>query len=103
MDEVLHLSSAVVQPLESQIESDYRTARQQAQERLTADKGRIEADFQAQSRENRHRYDARLEAIRTDYEAQLSTIKVDAHHGHNRINQKAVELKERRRRNTRTR
>ncbi len=37
MDEVLHLSSAVVQPLESQIESDYRTAGQQAQERLTAD------------------------------------------------------------------
>jgi S-DNA-T family DNA segregation ATPase FtsK/SpoIIIE len=93
MAEVLHLSSAVVQPLESQIESDYHTAKQQAQERFTADKTRIEADFQAQGRENRHEHDARLEAIRTDYEAQLGTIKVDAQHGHNRVNQKAVELK----------
>ncbi len=93
MDEVLHLSSAVVQPLESQIESDYRTAKQQAQERLTGDKSRIEAAFQTQSRETQQRYDARREAIRTDYEAQLSTTKVNAHHGHNRINQKAVELK----------
>ncbi len=94
LDEVLHLSSAAVQPLESQIESDYRTAKQQAQERLTADQGRIEADFQAQSQEGRYQYDARLEAIRTDYEAQLSTIKVDTHHGHNRIHQKAAELKD---------
>ncbi len=94
MDEVLHLSSAVVQPLESQVESDYRTARQQAQERLTADKNGIEADFQARSREARQRYDTRLETIRTDYEARLSTIKVDAQHGHNRVSQKAVELKD---------
>jgi S-DNA-T family DNA segregation ATPase FtsK/SpoIIIE len=94
LDEVLRLSAAVVQPLESQIESDYRTAKQQAQERLTADRGTMEANFQAQSREARQRYDARREAIRTDYETQLSAIKVDTHHGHNRINQKAAELKD---------
>ncbi len=94
LDEVLHLSSAVVQPLESQIESDYRTAKQQTQEQLKADQGRIEADFQAQGQEGRHQYDVRLEAIRTDYEAQLSTIKVDTHHGHNRINRRAAELKD---------
>jgi S-DNA-T family DNA segregation ATPase FtsK/SpoIIIE len=94
LDEVLHLSSAVVQPLESQIESDYRTALQRAQERFTADQSRIEADFRAQSQEARRQHDTRLEAIRTDYEAQLSAIKVDTHHGHNRINQKAAELKE---------
>ncbi len=93
LDEVLHLSAAAVQPLEAQIESDYHTAREQAQERLTADQGRIEAEFQAQNQEGRHQYDGRLKTIRADYEAQLSTIKVDTQHGHNRVNQKAAELK----------
>ena len=92
MNEVLKLSSARVQPLESQIESDYQTAKQRAQERFTTDKGRVEVDLRMQSQEFRHRHDARTETIRADYEQQLSTIKVDAHHGHNRINQKAAEL-----------
>ena len=92
MNEVLKLSSARVQPLESQIESDYQTAKQQAQQRFTADKGRVEVDLRTQSQEFRHRHDTRTETIRADYEQQLSTIKVDAHHGHNRVNQKAVEL-----------
>jgi ABC-type multidrug transport system fused ATPase/permease subunit len=93
MNEVLTLSSARVQPLESQIESDYQTAKQQAQERFTTDKSRIEVDLQAQSQEIRRRRDTRIEAIRADYEKQLSAIKVDAQHGHNRINQKTAELK----------
>jgi ABC-type multidrug transport system fused ATPase/permease subunit len=92
MNEVLKLSSARVQPLESQIESDYQTAKQRAQERFTADKGRVEVDLRTQSQKFRHRHDTRTETIRADYEQQLSTIKVDAHHGHNRINQKAAEL-----------
>jgi S-DNA-T family DNA segregation ATPase FtsK/SpoIIIE len=92
LDEMLRLSSAVVPPLESQIESDYRTAKQQAHERFTADKGRMEADFQARSRETRNQYDAKIETIRTDYEKQLSAIKVNAQHGHNRVSQKAAEL-----------
>jgi ABC-type multidrug transport system fused ATPase/permease subunit len=93
MNEVLKLSSAKAQPLESQIESDYQIAKQQAQERFATDKGRIEADLQAQSQEIRRRHDARIETIRANYEEQLSTIKVDAHHGHNRVNQKTAELK----------
>ena len=38
------------------------------------------------------RHDTQLETIRADYEKQLSAIKVEAHHGHNRVNQKAAEL-----------
>jgi ABC-type multidrug transport system fused ATPase/permease subunit len=93
MDEVLRLSSARVQPLESQIESEYQTAGQQAQERFTTERDRMERDLQAQGLEIRRRRDTRIEAIRADYEGQLSAIKVDAQHGHNRVNQKAAELK----------
>ena len=93
LSEALQLSSALVQPLESQIESDYQNAKRQAQERFAADKGKVEADLQAQSREFQHRHDARVQTIRADYEEQLSAIKVDAHHGHNRVNQKSAELK----------
>ena len=93
LSEAIKLSSALVQPLESQIESDYRTAKQQAQEQFTAAKGKVEADLRAQSQEIQRRYDARVQAIRADYEEQLSAIKVDAHHGHNRVNQKTAELK----------
>ncbi len=93
MGEVLRLSSAVLQPLESQIASDYQTAVKQAKERLAADKSRIEAALQAEHQEIQRRYEARRETILADYEAQLSAIKVDAQHGHNRVNQKATELK----------
>ncbi|OHB62308.1 MAG: hypothetical protein A2Y76_01055 [Planctomycetes bacterium RBG_13_60_9] len=93
MNEVLKLSAAGVQPLESQIESDYQIAKQRAQERFATDQSRIEVDFQAQSQELRRGHDARTETIRADYEEQFSTLKVDAHHGHNRVNQKTAELK----------
>ncbi len=93
MGEVLRLSPAVLRPLESQIASDYQVAVQRAQERLAADKSKIEAALQAGSQEIQRQYDARREATRADYEARLSTIKVDAQHAHNRVNQKATELK----------
>jgi S-DNA-T family DNA segregation ATPase FtsK/SpoIIIE len=93
MGEALRLSSGVLRPLESQIASDYDVAVQQAQERLAADKSRIEAALQAGSQEIQRRYDTRREATRADYEAQLSAIKVDAQHWHNRVSQKATELK----------
>jgi S-DNA-T family DNA segregation ATPase FtsK/SpoIIIE len=91
LEEVLHLS-AVVPPLEAQIESDYGTAKQQAQTRLAADKSKLEVVFQAQSEEASRQRDARLEAIRADYETQLGAIKVDAQRGHSRVSQKATEL-----------
>ncbi|RPJ38512.1 MAG: hypothetical protein EHM35_04370 [Planctomycetaceae bacterium] len=93
MGEVLRLSPAVLRPLESQIASDYQVAVQRAQDRLAADKSKIDAALQAGSQEIQRQYDARREATRADYEARLSTIKVDAQHGHNRVNQKATELK----------
>ncbi len=93
MGEVLRLSPAVLRPLESQIESDYRAAVQQAQKRFEADKSRIEAALQTGSEEIQNRYETRRKAIRADYEANLSAIKVDAQHAHNRVNQKATELR----------
>jgi S-DNA-T family DNA segregation ATPase FtsK/SpoIIIE len=94
MAETLRLSSAVVQPLESQIESDYRTVKQQAQERFTRDKAKLEAELQARGRETQQRHDARIEAIQADYEKRLSAIKIDARHGHSQASQKAEELKD---------
>ncbi len=93
MGEVLRLAATVLQPLESQIESDYRTAVQQAQERHTRDQSRIEARRQSQGQEMQRRHDTRREAAQADYEAQLSAAKVDAQRSHNRVNEKAAELK----------
>jgi S-DNA-T family DNA segregation ATPase FtsK/SpoIIIE len=93
MGEALRLAATVLQPLEEQIESDYQTARQQAQQRFAADKGRIDAERQTRSQEIQQRYDTQREAARAEYEAQLSATKVDAQHRHNRVNEKAAELK----------
>ncbi|MBN1505267.1 MAG: hypothetical protein JW955_00390 [Sedimentisphaerales bacterium] len=93
MGEVLRLSSAVLQPLESQIESDYQAALRQAKKRLAEAKSKMDAALQAESQEIQRQYDARREAARADYEKQLSTIKVDAQHEHDRINQKTTDLR----------
>jgi S-DNA-T family DNA segregation ATPase FtsK/SpoIIIE len=94
LGEVLRLSSAVLQPVESQIASDYHGAVQQAKERLAEDKSRIEAALKIGTQEIQGRYDVRREAIRADYETQIGALKVDAQQGHNRVNQKAAERKD---------
>lgn len=92
LDEVLKLSAEVVQPLVSRIESEYQTAGKRAGARFEREKEKIESDFQTRHEEIRDRHDAQLEDIQADYEDQLSTIKVEAQHKRNRINQKAAEL-----------
>jgi len=92
LEEVLKLSTAAVQPLESQIEAIYQAAGTQAQGQFAIDKSRTEADRQTQSETIRNEYDARLKAIQADYERDIGAAKVDAQHKRNRVNQKATEL-----------
>jgi len=92
LEEVLKLSSAAVQPLESQIEAIYQAATTQAQGQFAIDKSRTETDRQTQSETIRSEYDARLKAIQADYERDIGAAKVDAQHKRNRVNQKATEL-----------
>jgi S-DNA-T family DNA segregation ATPase FtsK/SpoIIIE len=94
MGETLRLASTVVQPLESEIESDYRITKQQAQERFARDKSKLEAELQARSREIQQQHDTRIEAIHAGYDEQLSAIKIEAHRGHSQTSQKAAELKD---------
>jgi len=90
--EVLRLSADVVDPLESQIESQYKAARKKAQDRFTEDKDRVEQDYQAQSEQSRNRHDARIKDIRAEFEGQLSAAKVDAQNRRKSISQGAADL-----------
>ncbi|MHC4519250.1 MAG: hypothetical protein ACYTAS_11720, partial [Planctomycetota bacterium] len=92
--EVLHLSSDVVGPLESQIESEYEATRKRVQEQFDSEKHRIEQNEQAQSEKFRNERDARVEDIQAEYEGQLSAIKVDTQRKRKKINQSAVELEQ---------
>jgi len=92
LSEVLQLSPEVLQPLETQIESDYQVAKTQAKETFERDQARIERDFHAENEEVRSRYEAQIEDIRADYEDQLSTLKVETQHKRKKVNQKAAEL-----------
>ncbi len=92
LNEVLRLSAAVVEPLESQIESEYETAKIQAQERFDGDKDRVEQQLQLQTREIRQQYEARLKEARAAFENQAEAIKIDARQKHKRAAQTAAEL-----------
>lgn len=92
LNEVLRLSSAVVEPLESQIESDYQTAKIQAQERFEGDKDRVERQVQSQTQEIRQQYESRLKEAQATFESQMSEIKIDARQKHKRAAQTAAEL-----------
>ena len=92
LKEVLNLSPAAVEPLESRIEADYESGKRTAQDRFDRDKGRVERNLETQRQEIQRQRDVRLAEIQADYEKQLSAIKVDAQHKRNRVNRKAVEL-----------
>ena len=92
LKEVVNLSPAVVEPLESRIEADHQSGKRTAQDQFDRDKGKVERDLETQRQEIQRRRDVRLAEIQADYEKQLSAIKVDAQHRRNRVNRKAVEL-----------
>ncbi len=92
--EAIHLSAEVVEPVESQIESDYEVARSRAQDRYDSDKGSVELHQQTRSKEIQDHYDARVEELRADFEKRLSEIKVEIQHRRKRVNQTAVELEQ---------
>lgn len=92
--EAIHLSAETVEPVESKIESDYRTARDKAQDRFETDKGRVELHRQTQSKEIQDRYDGRIARIRTDHEKRFGEIKVEMQHRRKRVTQIAVELEQ---------
>jgi len=57
MDEVLRLSASAVEPLESEIESEYRNARTDAQDRFNRDKERIERQLRLDTQAVRKAYE----------------------------------------------
>ncbi|MDI9433154.1 MAG: FtsK/SpoIIIE domain-containing protein [Planctomycetota bacterium] len=92
--EAIHLSAETVEPVESQIESEYEIARNKAQERFETDKGRLELHRQTRSREIQERHDDRVARIRADHDRKFGEIKVEMQHRHKRVTQAAVELEQ---------
>ncbi len=90
--ELLKLSTAAVDPLVSQIESRYETAKKLAQDQFEADRARIEQRHQTQSKEIQDQEEARLGDIQADYEGQLSTFKRNAQQAIQRCKQTAADL-----------
>ena len=92
MDEVLRLSAATVEPLESQIESEYQQARRGAQERFDRDKDRIERELRLKSREIQQQYETRVQEAESEYESRLSALKVEIQQKRKRVMQSATDL-----------
>jgi len=74
LHEVLRLSSEQVGPIESLIESMYRTAKKDLQEQFEGDKREIEVNFRPQLEQVQGRYEADVRAIRAEYGRQLQAL-----------------------------
>ncbi len=92
LDEVLKLSAAVVDPLEAQIEAQYRQTTRNAQERFAGDKEKIEREFRLHSQETRQQYETKVKEAEADYETRLSALKVDIQQRRKRVMQTAAEM-----------
>lgn len=94
LGELLRLSSDVVAPLESQIETEHEATREQTQQQFDQDKGEIEEDLQIKSEQFRADYGARTEDLQAEYEGQLSATKIETQHRRKKIGQSAAELEQ---------
>jgi len=94
LGELLRLSSDVVSPLESQIETEHKATQEQTQQQFNQDKDKVEEDLQSKSERLRAEYDARVEDIQAEYEGQLSTTKIEAQHKRKKVSQSAAELEQ---------
>ena len=94
LGEMLHLSAEVVDPLVEQIESAYRSTRDEIQQRFDEDTGAVKQELEGKSEQLRAEHESRIEDILAEYEGQLSTIKVEAQHKRKRIIQTAAELEQ---------
>jgi len=92
MDEVLRLSASAVEPLESQIESQYQRARTDAQERFNRDKERTDRELRLNSQAIRDEYETLVKEAEAEYEGRLSALKVEIQQRRKRVMQTAAEL-----------
>lgn len=92
MDEVLKLSAGAVEPLESQIESEYQEAGRNARERFERDKERTEREFRLCSQEFRKQHEAKIKDAEAEFEGRFSALKVDIQQRRKRIIQTATEM-----------
>jgi len=94
MDEVLKLSAGAVEPVESQIESEYHKATTDAQERFDRDKDKIERELRLKSQEIRQQCESQIKDAESEYEGRLSALKVEIQQRRKRVMQTAAELEE---------
>jgi len=90
--EVVQLSSSVVEPVESQIESEYAKARNDAQRRFDIDKERIERELRLKVQEVQRESQGQIKDAESEYEGRLSALKVEIQQRHKRVMQTVVEL-----------
>ncbi len=92
MAEVLHLSASVVEPLESEIESEYQRARSDVRERFDRDKETVERELRLNSQTIREEYETLVKEADAEFEGRLSTLKVDVQQRRKRVMQTAADL-----------
>ncbi|MEN6424695.1 MAG: FtsK/SpoIIIE domain-containing protein [Phycisphaerales bacterium] len=92
MDEVLRLSASAVEPLESEIESQYQRARTDARERFDRDKEKIERELRLNSQTIRQEYETLIKEAEAEYGGRLSLLKVDIQQRRKRVMQTAADL-----------
>ncbi len=92
MDEVLRLSASAVEPLESEIESEYQRARTEAQDRFDRDKEKIERQLRLDTQAIREEYDTLVKETEAEYEGRLSMLKVEIQQRRKRVMQTAADL-----------
>ena len=92
MDEVLRLSTSAVEPLESEIESEYQRARTEAQDRFDRDKEKIERQLRLDTQAIREEYDTLVKETEAEYEGRLSMLKVEIQQRRKRVMQTAADL-----------
>ena len=67
MAEVLHLSASVVEPLESEIETEHQRARSDATERFDRDKEAAERELRLNSQTSREEYETLVKEAEAEF------------------------------------
>jgi len=75
--EMIKLSAAVVAPAESQVESQYHTAKKVAEEKFGKAGEKIESRLQGHRDTARQQYQDRLEKIQTQYQSELNALEAE--------------------------
>ncbi|MBP7052196.1 MAG: AAA family ATPase [Phycisphaerae bacterium] len=92
MAEILHLSASVVEPLESEIESEYQRARSDAKERFDRDKEAAERELRLKSQTSREEYETLVKEADAEFEGRLSAVKIEVQQRRKRVMQTAADL-----------